>query len=279
MTTHSHPNYQSDILAQAINCSSLYFFRQELINLSDLLRMLLSKVGNDDEFEGSLFTQGPLPSLPSKVVLKHHCLGWAWEVTDVDFEVIHGLSRIVKLLPHQLATALLVQHDIGDGAYFCNLIKDLMAQFQSIHRRKQDNRPHPRIEDLKTLSEVMDQCFWQLHTLSRMMQRNEGDFTAQARIILKTADGLRQLCEVFLVFAFPLWIKLNRMRDVDLLEVQARKDRCEEEALVQNKLTNEFETYLEEEPDLQVAQPDLIPGQMPEDIMDLNPDPNPAEQG
>lgn len=240
--------------------------------------MLLSKVGNDDEFEGSLFTQEPLPSLPSKVVLKHHRLGWAWEVTDVDFEVIHGLSKIVKLLPHQLATALLVQHETSDGAYFCNLIKDLLAKFQNIHRHKQDSRPHPRVEDFKTLSEVMDQCFWQLHTLSRMMQRNEGDFTAQARIILKTADGLRQLCEVFLVFAFPLWIRLKRMRDVDPLDVQARKARCEGEALPQNSLINEFETYLADEPDLQVAQPDLIPGQVPEDMVSLNPDLSPAEQ-
>ena len=58
---------------------------------------------------------------------------WRWELRLKNFEVVHGLSRIVRLLPDKIATALAIRrenHYGEDGTFLIKLVEDLARLFE-----------------------------------------------------------------------------------------------------------------------------------------------------
>ena len=57
-----------------------------------------------------------------------------------DFEVAHGITRIVKLVPDKLATALAINREYlddpaDDGSYLIELIDKLLMRYEEIHQK------------------------------------------------------------------------------------------------------------------------------------------------
>jgi hypothetical protein len=208
--------------------------------------MMFSSFDEEGNAGAAIFTHEQVPGtvVPNTAIIRCHPPGWAWEVTRDDFEVIHGLSRIVRMMPSQLATAVAVQWETGEGAFFCDLIKDLLEKFRDIHSRGQLIRTSPRIEDLKTLGEVLSLCFEKLQTISGMMQASEGDFLAEIQNVLELADNIRKLASIFLGYVFPLLTRLNKGVAASPEEIQTFQERCETEIRRLNKLQDEFNSLI-----------------------------------
>ena len=76
-----------------------------------------------------------------------------WTVDRTDLDVIHGLSRLVRMMPDKLSLALTVHRSEGheNGAYFIELLLDLLY---SQHRRWHDDRK--RAEEIEKAVEAAE---------------------------------------------------------------------------------------------------------------------------
>ena len=76
-----------------------------------------------------------------------------WTVDRTDLDLIHGLSRLVRMMPDKLSLALTVHRSEGheNGAYFIELLLDLLY---SQHRRWHDDRK--RAEEIEKAVEAAE---------------------------------------------------------------------------------------------------------------------------
>jgi hypothetical protein len=73
---------------------------------------------------------------------------WVWKTDLKSFEVIHGTSRIAKLIPDKLASAIIINHGTrnelhpDNGVFFVDLVTNLASEFMNlIHKPEpQPNR-------------------------------------------------------------------------------------------------------------------------------------------
>jgi hypothetical protein len=61
---------------------------------------------------------------------------WIWELDLTSFEPIHGMSRIVKLVPDKLATAIAINKENlkdpkDDGSFLIDLLLKLLEFYQA----------------------------------------------------------------------------------------------------------------------------------------------------
>ena len=65
---------------------------------------------------------------------------WMWFLNLESFEAVHGMSRIVKLIPDKLATAIAINREElsdpeDDGSFLVNLVTKLMIFYKDLVRK------------------------------------------------------------------------------------------------------------------------------------------------
>jgi len=72
-----------------------------------------------------------------------------WKVSEVRFEEIHGLSRVVRLVPDKIITTLdIAKEDLPehDGSFLLNLLIDLCKHYEQVTSKHDQNELLDRLE-------------------------------------------------------------------------------------------------------------------------------------
>ena len=102
--------------------NAIVYFAQN----GDAITVSLHKITETGEKKGSRIES----SIRSKL------LKWLWEVDLKSFEPIHGMSRIAKLIPDKLATAIAINNENlkdpkDDGSFLIDLVLKLLVFYQA----------------------------------------------------------------------------------------------------------------------------------------------------
>lgn len=218
-------------------------------------------------------------TVPIRAVLL--CRRWTWVLTLSNFEVVHGLSRIVRLLPDKLATARAIRFGrtplaSDDGSFLIKLVRDLVEKYLTIHRTasaafpsvavldgelefsacfgcvanpERDSAPLSDADDELALEAVMVRYVELLSKVQEALQtEHQVDFDNHALELIGMSDDILIACQVFLDFVHPVWIKIKRDQAVDDEMVEEVRVRCERRLVeLDGKLCAEFCRYRREE--------------------------------
>ena len=74
----------------------------------------------------------------------HHDLSWLWFTNLKSFEMVHALTRILKLLPDKLATAIAINSEHlasaeDDGRFLINLVTELLLFYQNQDKKRKED--------------------------------------------------------------------------------------------------------------------------------------------
>jgi len=151
------------------------------------------------------------------------------EVNLQSFESIHGVSRIVKLIPDKLATALAINKEHlsdpkDDGSFLVNLVLKLtnfyLEQIDNTWKnRKISDTDESLLEKTDKLTkeynfcDILKQLFVELNSFNDQLQiRNEGEIKEQALRVLRFADIIQIFSQVYLDIVHPTLIQVNFVR-------------------------------------------------------------------
>jgi len=95
-----------------------------------------------EQFKNSLgvkicYTQLDSRIKVGKAILSLRERKWKWALGPKDFEAVHGMSRVVRLIPDKLATAIAIhkeglnkpEEDRADGSFLVELVANLVKIF------------------------------------------------------------------------------------------------------------------------------------------------------
>lgn len=218
-------------------------------------------------------------TVPIRAVLL--CRRWTWVLTLSNFEVVHALSRIVRLLPDKLATARAIRFGhtplaSDDGSFLIKLVRDLAEKYLTIHRTasaafpsvavldgelefsacfgcaanpERDSAPLSDADDELALEAVMVRYVELLSKVQEALEtENKIDFDNHALDLIDMSDDILIACQVFLDFVHPVWIKIRRDQAVDDEMVEEVRVRCERRLVeLDGKLCADFYRYRREE--------------------------------
>jgi len=198
---------------------------------------------------------------------------WTWHTTLKDFEVIHGLSRLIRLIPDKLITAEEISrtsHHSDDiqSNFLINLVIDLLKYYMECH---EDNHkePHPGkdhcttvhtfmtenstlYEESENVSELqhtdititMQTLLVCLSSLSQTLVNRDYDlYKQQYTALSKLLDLLQTYLTIYLDFIHPSWIALQRFGiNLELLNTAA--SRVQQKLHQQQKHIDIFEALI-----------------------------------
>lgn len=153
-----------------------------------------------------------------------------WVVSERQFEEVHGLSRVVLLVPDKLATTceLLRTESVPDPGFLINLVVDLCSRYvQTSSGRPSEppveesladrafvfdgNEDGPVGNEPASLTSTIAQLRSRLVAARNLaVEDRELDLCAEALSLVSLADSLRELCLVYLNFVHPVLIKSRR---------------------------------------------------------------------
>ena len=128
-----------------------------------------------------------------------------------DFEVIHGVSRIVKLIPDKLNLALVIRRENlpdpkDDGSFFVVLVIDLLEKYIGMIREGSGLR----VDHGDGRKNFLD-CLQLLKKLLIMFNQNlkESDVAEQlneavVEDVLHLSGDIQILCQIYLTFIHPV---------------------------------------------------------------------------
>jgi hypothetical protein len=180
---------------------------------------------------------------------------WQWKVNLQLFEALHGISRVVRLIPDKLATVqeICKLQDSSDSVFLINLVLDLARRYTTIAREKRV--PDINIEEGSTIAlscltrqfqndatfsvnndsldfyQCTDLLCERLELLVEQLTTNQ-DITHSLNEILDIADGISAGAECFVKYVHPAMIQVARRLDFD-----ATREQCE--SLIRENLTDE----------------------------------------
>jgi hypothetical protein len=177
---------------------------------------------------------------------------WKWELSMSDFEVVHGLSRVVRLIPDKAAVARSINIDSkvdDDGSFIIELVEKLAKDFSTIHREKMATRVFEDPEDLvrfkveygpheegsidttecdSNLGMALEELVVLLFNMKNCLITNQSDdFDKTTVRTLQLADDLLLMSQVFLDLIHPVWVTVNRAGEIDNTVLQTHMDNCE----------------------------------------------------
>jgi len=168
---------------------------------------------------------------------------FSWKVTERQFEEIHGLSRVVRLLPEKLVTTWDVLSSLPDhvrqedNGFFLLLVLSLLNVYQERESRNRALWNVPECCDRAFELTICDEVETRALSLSAGMQMLkdlldeavessravcENRYWQTAEEITRLADRLREACQVYLDFVHPVLI-LSRRQNFDEVCVDEKK--------------------------------------------------------
>ena len=158
-----------------------------------------------------------------------------WNVNLGCFEWIHGLSRIVKLLPDKLATAIQINREHlpnpkDNGSFLVQLVIELLDFYLPLSRRippipalehqgevlvnfgseelQEDQPPDARVMSLPGV--IKELKTWLEDFLTILELRQDGRLIHRALAILELANNVLLLCHVFMDYVHPMDLDIQR---------------------------------------------------------------------
>ena len=200
---------------------------------------------------------------------------WTWHTTLKDFEVIHGLSRLIRLIPDKLITAEEISrtsHNSDDiqSSFLIDLVIDLLKYYMECHEDTH-KEPHPERDHCTTVHTFMtenstlyeeNENFSQselqhtdititmqtllvcLSSLSQtLVNKNHDLYKQQYTALSKLLDLLQTYLTIYLDFIHPSWIALQRFGiNLELLNTAA--SRVQQKLHQQQKHIDIFEALI-----------------------------------
>lgn len=205
-----------------------------------------------------------------------------WVISEKHFEEIHGLSRVVLLIPDKLAVTLdvvksVVETTPAERGYFLNLVSRLCTRYLTITANRpsfhplflEENRGRIVLFDFEVddgLREVFRVGYVRrgfsfydtlhllrsrLNVLVRLARdKRVAEFNAESELVVKFADSVRALCSVYLQFVHPVLIASRCFagQEARLHEIvmQRQLDTIHLLRTTRDRLTKEFQFFLAE---------------------------------
>lgn len=202
-----------------------------------------------------------------------------WVISEKHFEEIHGLSRVVLLIPDKLAITLDVVKSVPettptDRGFFVNLVSRLCTRYLTITANRppvnplflEENRGRTVLFDFEVddgLREVVRVGYVRrgfsfydtlhllrsrLNVLVRLARdKREADFNAEGELVVKFADSVRALCSVYLQFVHPVLIASRRFvgqeARLDEIVMQRQLETIHLLRTTRERLTKEFHFF------------------------------------
>jgi hypothetical protein len=188
---------------------------------------------------------------------------WFWFVGLLSFEAIHGISRVVRLVPDKLATAIVINKENlpdpeDDGSFLIDLVLKLVHSY--LEQTKQTNLDNLTAADhegceyvnaMKRNHKFSDVLTFLANRLtkfkSKLGQRNQESINNFAWEILRLCDTILAFCTIYLDFVHPMLISIRRERIVNEVRKNELAEKVEQE--LQSKrylLCNEFNSTVTE---------------------------------
>jgi hypothetical protein len=183
---------------------------------------------------------------------------WKWTVSPRNFEVIHGMSRVVRLIPDKLATALAinVENHENDGTFLIGLVINLTRVYVDLSEANaeggvsqgahvlwtQIGAPEDDLENGLTLADTVVDYEEKLQSNRISLSERDIDrFMQESEYLVQVSDDLLMACHIYLDFIHPVWIEVNRMGRVDRERIGRReRDLLLKLEQLQGKLSSEF---------------------------------------
>ena len=174
------------------------------------------------------------------------CKSWMWSVNLISFESIHGISRIVLLIPDKLRVAIEINQEKlenpkDDGSFFIDLILDLVKFYSDQIKKNSDPSSTPTESQWKHLLNVLDDLTSQLTSFKAKLQKRDLKKLQDGALkILKLADDLRIFCQIYLDFVHPVLV----MKESENSEkIEELKENIEKKLSEKRGLREEFEQW------------------------------------
>jgi len=196
--------------------------------------------------------------LQGNIVYGKISLAWNWIFTLAHFEIIHGLSRVVKLLPDKVQTAIEIKKENipnEDGSFLIKLVMDLANVYLSdLTKLKVDvvadtvttkifsyDRALVVFADQpESLENVIVKFLTKLDDFKKSLtENNQNNIFKTAEALLCLADDILICCDVFLDLVHPVWISIKRQADQKLVLRQTKLTE-KLKADLGGKLVNKF---------------------------------------
>ena len=173
-----------------------------------------------------------------------------WILTQRSFEVVHGLSRVVRLVPDKLATALVINRenlpDPDDGGFLIKLVDDIVHVFIDRHRLVGLEDPEisgnvevkvvslgqPWITDHESadggngqdLSNLLSAISGKLQQLQQLLkERKQEEFRQESQQFVELCDDVLIASHVYLDLIHPVWIEVQRSGLFEDVKVEEKK--------------------------------------------------------
>lgn len=195
---------------------------------------------------------------------------FSWTVGVKEFEIIHGLSRVVRLLPDKVVTAkcIAIEPVAADGTYLIKLVLDLLKVYTTQYEHLTSSNPAAAAEvpcnreiyreipfesqtsvDLQmSLNGTLECIRESLNSLLKSLtDHNLEQFTNDAKALIALSDEILAACHAYLDFAHPIMVQSYRLNPPQDHEIdQKRSALIVKLENLKNKLSNELEQYLAE---------------------------------
>ena len=152
---------------------------------------------------------------------------WVCLVDLKSFESIHGVSRIVKLIPDKLATAIAINKENlsdpkDDGSFLVDLVIKLLKFYQEQVQKNCEVKKDEELSEIKAklqlemkrynFLDILNKLSDELKTFNDQLKtRNNDVIKSQAEVVLKLADNLQIFCNVYLNFVHPSLIQVTKI--------------------------------------------------------------------
>ena len=215
-----------------------------------------------------------------------------WIVSARNFEEVHGLSRVVGLIPDKFAVTFQVINSRQpadaefDGAFFVNLVTNLCSRYLTLISQREPDDPlcsenkcrvfrfdvdvdsavHDGFQEVVgvgnnvrlSLYSTFDLLRSRLNAAAQLARNNlECDFYVECERVVRLADSILALCTIYLNFVHPLLVSSARVRPMEQQVVQEKQRLTSHLLLSTNrKLTEEFVRLRAPPPATNFCQPD-----------------------
>ena len=166
---------------------------------------------------------------------------WQWDVNPKSFEVIHGLSRITKLIPDKLATAIAINYEKlpnDDGTYLIDIVTELVSFYRKmlLDADQAPSEPPPakhillfsfgygldleRGEPVSNVHQSLEAVMFLLSTFLNnfkgLLKERQPELISPAFNVAILADNILFMCNTYMSFIHPAWIQTGRSGLMDV---------------------------------------------------------------